>query len=53
MKLYISDINLWDKVNDRYRLFFEEHKPVRSIIPMRELHFGCLIEIEVIGQTKK
>jgi 2-iminobutanoate/2-iminopropanoate deaminase len=53
VKLYISHINLWDKVNERYRLFFEEHKPVRSIIPTRELHFGCLIEIEVIAQLKK
>jgi len=47
VRVYISDINLWGKVNERYSIFFEDHKPVRCIIPTRELHFGCLIEIEV------
>lgn len=47
VRVYISDINLWGKVNERYSIFFKDHKPVRCIIPTRELHFGCLIEIEV------
>ena len=46
-RVYISDIALWDKVNEQYRLFFGDHKPARSIIPTRALHFGALIEIEV------
>jgi 2-iminobutanoate/2-iminopropanoate deaminase len=46
MRIYISNIDLWSKVNDRYSFFFETHKPVRCIIPTSELHFGCLIEIE-------
>ena len=52
VKIYLSDINLWNQVNECYRLFFAEHKPVRSIIPTRDLHFGCLIEIEVLAQAK-
>lgn len=55
VRIYIPHIELWDKVNDRYSLFFGDHKPVRCIIPTRELHFGCLIEIEVtavINQRK-
>jgi len=47
VRVYVPSIELWDKVNERYSLFFESHKPVRCIIPTRELHFGCLIEIEV------
>jgi len=47
VRIYIPHVDLWDKVNDRYSLFFGDHKPVRSIIPTRELHFGSLIEIEV------
>ena len=47
VRVYISNIDLWDKVNERYSLFFEDHKPVRCIVPTRELHFGCLIEIEI------
>ena len=53
VRIYISNIDLWDKVNDRYTLFFEDHKPARCIIPTRELHFGCLIEIEVTALKKK
>lgn len=47
VRIYISDISLWDIVNKQYALFFCEHKPVRSIIPTRELHFGSLIEVEI------
>jgi reactive intermediate/imine deaminase len=53
MRVYISNIKLWDKVNDRYSIFFEDHKPVRSIIPTRDLHFGCLIEIEAVAVCNK
>lgn len=53
MRVYISDIKLWDKVNERYSLFFGDHKPVRSIVPTRDLHFGCLIEIEATAISKK
>ena len=52
VRIYLSNIELWDKVNDRYSLFFEEHKPVRCVIPTRELHFGCLIEIEATAVLK-
>lgn len=52
VRIYISDISLWDKVNAVYSNFFEDHKPARSIVPTRELHFGCLIEIEVTAIKK-
>lgn len=52
VRVYISDINLWDQVNERYASFFEEHKPVRCIIPTALLHFGCLIEVEVTALAK-
>lgn len=53
VKLYISDIENWDKVNQEYSTFFGEHKPVRSIVPTNELHFGSLIEIEVTAIHNK
>ena len=49
MRLYISNVDLWDKVNKVYTIFFGDHKPVRSVIPTRDLHFGCLIEIEAVA----
>lgn len=47
VRIYIPGIELWDQVNERYSLFFEDHKPVRCIVPTGKLHYGCLIEIEV------
>jgi len=47
VRIYIPNVALWDEVNERYSIFFGNHKPARCIIPTRELHFGSLIEIEV------
>lgn len=49
VRIYISDIGLWDAVNHIYMEFFGDHKPVRTIVPTRELHFGCLIEVEALA----
>ena len=45
-RVYIADVALWAQVNDRYALFFGDHKPARCIVPVPTLHYGCLIEIE-------
>jgi 2-iminobutanoate/2-iminopropanoate deaminase len=47
--VYISDIELWDKVNAVYAEFFGNHRPARSVVPTKELHFGFKIEIDAIG----
>lgn len=49
---YLSDGNDWGTVNDVYASFFGEHKPARSIIPVKTLHYGCKIEIEAIAQLR-
>lgn len=49
MRLYISDIDLWPRVNAVYAEFFGTHKPVRAVIPTSALHYGCLIEVEAIA----
>lgn len=47
--IYISDINLWDSVNQIYAEFFGQHRPARSVVPTQQLHFGFQIEIEAIA----
>ena len=51
--IYIPDISLWDKVNQVYSDFFGNHKPARSVVPTKELHFGFKVEIEAIAAVKK
>jgi 2-iminobutanoate/2-iminopropanoate deaminase len=51
--VYISDIELWDRVNAVYSRFFGEHRPARAVVPTRNLHFGFQIEIEAIAAANK
>lgn len=50
--VYISDIQLWDRVNSVYSTFFGEHRPARAVVPTKELHHGFNIEIEAIASMK-
>jgi len=47
--IYISDIDLWERVNAVYSRFFGEHRPARAVVPTKNLHFGFQIEIEAIA----
>ncbi|MBE0637356.1 MAG: RidA family protein [Bacteroidales bacterium] len=49
MRIYISDIALWNQVNEVYTQFFGAHKPVRCVVPVGKLHYGCLIEAECVA----
>ena len=46
--IFISDIDLWSKVNEVYADFFGSHRPARAIVPCKDLHHGFLIELEAI-----
>lgn len=50
--IFISDIEQWGAVNTIYSEFFGDHRPARSIVPTKELHYGFLIEIEAIAVKK-
>lgn len=49
VRIYLPDVQLWDQVNAIYAAFFGEHKPARCVVPTRELHYGCLIELEAVA----
>lgn len=49
--VYVSDIDLWGRVNEVYAEFFGEHRPARAVVPTRELHHGFQIEIEAIASV--
>jgi len=51
--VYISDIELWERVNSVYSKFFGRHCPARAVVPTRDLHFGFQIEIEAIAVVNK
>ena len=51
--VYISDIQLWDRVNNVYSKFFGQHRPARAVVPTKDLHHGFNIEIEAIASLIK
>lgn len=53
MTIYVSEMELWDKVNEVYARILGEHKPARAIVPVKDLHFGTKIEIQAIATIKK
>jgi 2-iminobutanoate/2-iminopropanoate deaminase len=51
MTVFVTDIGLWERVNEVYSRVMGEHRPARAVIPTRELHHGFLIEIDAIAAT--
>jgi 2-iminobutanoate/2-iminopropanoate deaminase len=49
---YISDVELWGGVNQAYAEVFGDHRPARAVVPSRDLHYGCLVEIEAIAALR-
>lgn len=52
VRLYTSDGENWDIINSEYSKYFGDHKPARAVVPTRELHYGCLVEIEAVAEVK-
>ena len=52
MTIYISDIDLWGRVNEAYARVMGDHRPARAIVPVKDLHFGTQIEIQAIAAVK-
>jgi 2-iminobutanoate/2-iminopropanoate deaminase len=47
--LYVSEMALWSEVNAVYARVMGSHRPARAIVPVKELHHGYQIEIQVIA----
>ena len=52
MTIYVSDIELWGKVNETYARVMGGHRPARAVIPVKDLHFDTKIEIAAIAAVK-
>lgn len=52
MTIYLSDIELWGKVNETYARVMGEHRPARAVIPVKDLHFDTKIEIAAIAAVE-
>jgi 2-iminobutanoate/2-iminopropanoate deaminase len=47
--IFISDISLWGEVNKIYIDIMGKNKPARGVIPVKELHLGAQVAVDVIA----
>jgi 2-iminobutanoate/2-iminopropanoate deaminase len=53
MTIYVSDMELWGRVNETYARVLGDHRPARAMIPVKDLHFDTKIEIQAIAAVKE
>jgi 2-iminobutanoate/2-iminopropanoate deaminase len=49
--IYISDIKQWQDVDEVYARFLSAIRvpPARAVVPVKEMHYGALVEIQAVA----
>ena len=47
--VYIADLAHWPAFNAIYAERFGAHRPARTVVPVGELHYGYLVEMDAIA----
>ena len=47
--VYIADVAHWPAFNAIYAERFGAHRPARTVVPVAQLHYGYLVEMDAIG----
>lgn len=47
--VYIVGVENWPRFNAIYAEIMGEHRPARTVVPVPELHYGYLVEIDAIA----
>jgi 2-iminobutanoate/2-iminopropanoate deaminase len=50
--VYIADIAHWPAFNAIYAERLGSHKPARTVVPVAQLHYGYLVEMDVIAALR-
>jgi 2-iminobutanoate/2-iminopropanoate deaminase len=49
---FIVGVQRWDEFNRIYAEVFGPSRPARTVVPVAELHFGCLVEVDAIAYVR-
>jgi reactive intermediate/imine deaminase len=49
VQVFVSDIEVWPRVNELYREFIGDPAPARTVVPCGRLHYGAQVEISAIA----
>ena len=50
--VYIADLSHWPAFNAIYARRLGEHRPARTVVPVGALHYGYLVEMDVIAALR-
>ncbi len=50
-RIYVAELRDWPEINRLYAERFGEHRPARVVVPVKELHFGYRLEVELMAQA--
>jgi 2-iminobutanoate/2-iminopropanoate deaminase len=51
--IYISDVSHWGEVNRVYAEVLGAHRPARAVVPVGDLHYGYLVEIQATAAVNR
>jgi 2-iminobutanoate/2-iminopropanoate deaminase len=51
--VYVTDIQYWGEFNEAYKEIMKDvsFPPARAVVPVKDLHFGALLEIQAIAMV--
>jgi reactive intermediate/imine deaminase len=49
LRVYVTDIKLWPSFNGIYAKWIGSSRPARAVVPVPELHYGFMIEVEAVA----
>jgi reactive intermediate/imine deaminase len=50
--VYIADVAHWPAFNKVYAELLGAHKPARTVVPVAQLHYGYLVEMDAIAALR-
>ena len=51
--VYIADVAHWPAFNALYAERFGAHRPARTVVPVAQLHYGYLVEMDAIAVLRE
>lgn len=52
VRVYVTDVELWPRVDAVYREWLGDHRPARCVVPVPALHWGALLEVEAVAEVR-
>lgn len=47
---YLAGVEHWPAFNTVYAGFFGGHRPARAVVPVPALHYGFLVEVQLVAE---